>query len=214
MGRPPKTTPDTIFPSTNALKIPDLLLKYQGDFPDAPVRGFGELSRSSRHRGTYHFFVPDEKFQGVWSDPGLVYRSACPSVCEVNYSTNEQMPLAVALYDIYRKRWLSRLWQGHGLRVWVDLYVNPEFDKVSLLGVPKGWQAYATRTVDSKIEDLERSIHRARKHAQGDIRLLVVGGAKETTAFCARHGYHHVADPAKQYRLALQEQPAVVAAGD
>lgn len=193
MARPKFDVPDTVFPSTNEFEIPDLLLSLQGDLVDAPVRYFGEVSRHSRHAGTYHFYTEDKKFQGIWKDPGLITRSACPSVCEVNYSTSDQMPAAVGLYGIYQKRWLSRLWQSHGIRIWVDLWTDPKFDRFTLLGVPKGWQAFSYRTSDDRLDDLRDRIAFAKAWSGVEtLKMLIVGGSSKTIAFCAENGYQHL----------------------
>lgn len=195
MVRPKIQTPDTIYPSKNNFDVPELDITLQGDQVDYPVRYFGEIARSSRHKGTYHFFTEDYKFQRVWKDPALITRSACPSVCEVNYSTADQLPFAEALHGIYRKRWLSRHWQGSGIRIWVDLYTHPKFDHISLLGVPKGWKSFAYRTTDARLPELRDRIAFAKKWTGVDkVRMLVVGGSTKTRDFCADNGFHHVMD--------------------
>lgn len=56
------------------------------------------------------------------------------------------MPKAVALAYVYQKRWLARYAQTHGIEIWVDLGMEAIHHDIALLGVPKGWKAYATYT--------------------------------------------------------------------
>lgn len=178
------TVPDALFPTDNGYDIPTLNQALQGDFVDAPVRGWGSVPRTTKMRGTWHFYLDDYKFSAVWKSPDRVLKTAAVSVIEPNFTTDDQMPLAVCLYRIYQKRWLARYWQEHGLRVFVDLNVAEKCDGLNLLGVPAGWRAYATSAADYCLPALERQADLAYRHAGRDILLLVYGGGPKIRELC------------------------------
>jgi len=179
--------PDCCYPSDNDLGIPTLPREYAGDAVDLPVLGWGtSLPRSKKCSGTVHFYVDDYRFNRVWADPTGVLHTEAPSIIEVNYSTFEQMPPAVAYERIYKKRWLSRFWGSHGRRIFVDLYVAERYSEVNLLGVPRGWPAYATRAHSERFHELESDYRRAVDHHGGEAGLvfLAYGGGREAELRC------------------------------
>jgi hypothetical protein len=107
------------------------------------------------------------------------------------------MPLALVLGAIFQKRWMSRFWQSCGIRVFVDLNVQPTFYADNLLGVPKGWQSYATRYVNvlpdgTKAGDdwVMRDYKVAERHADGNKPLFALfGGRAKAESLCARNGW-------------------------
>lgn len=189
--------PDALFPTNNEYGIPSLRMDRQAKFTDLPVRGWGSCARKDRMRGTWHFYVDDEKFTGLWKHPDGLLKTKAINTVEPNFSTDDQMPLAVALFRIYQKRWLSRYWQEYSLDVFVDLNVADQFQQVNLFGVPKGWQAYATAACDSRLDTLEMHAALAREHAEGlPIRLLVYGGSigGATAELCGKNDWVHLPD--------------------
>jgi hypothetical protein len=183
--------PDALLPTDNEWGVPLLDLKMQATALDLPCERWGRLPRhSSKMRGTYHFYTDDYKFDALWDDPMPVVLSGCVNVVEPNYSTNPHMPRAVALWGIYRKRWLARYWQQEGIRVLVDLNIEPSFDDLNLLGVPKGWTAYATRGYAQYIEDIDRHYTLACEHAgTSQIVFVVFSTAKPVNEHCKARGY-------------------------
>src|SRR5690606_30145181 len=128
--------PDALFPMTE-LGVPLLRPDMQADFVDLPVRAWGSVSRPSRMSGTFHFYVEDFKFSALWSDPSKLHTSPrLNNIVEVNWSINDQTPYPVALYNVYRKRWISRYVQERGVRVFVDLNVPDVYERLNLEGVP------------------------------------------------------------------------------
>lgn len=145
--------PDVIFPTDNEWGVPLLDLNMQAIMLNIPITKWGTIGRHGKMAGTYHFYTDDYKFTALWGNPWPVISSSCVSVVEPNFSTHEQMPKAVALWDIYRKRWLARFWQSYGVRIFVDLNVEPHLMELNMLGVPHGWMAYATRWLDRYAPD-------------------------------------------------------------
>jgi hypothetical protein len=66
-----------------------------------------------------HFFIDDYQFLRLWTNPsGYVDRlGQFQAVCSPDFSTYTDFPKAVQIYNHYRKHWLGRYWQDHGLTV-------------------------------------------------------------------------------------------------
>ena len=189
LGFTRRDVPDAISPTDNDFDIPLLDLTMQATALDLPFSLWGFTARSSRMNGTWGFYVDDYRFSALWDDPSGVINSQCVNAVEPNYSTNNQMPLAVGLWGIYRKRWLARYWQLHGVKIFVDLNVDDKFDEYNMLGVPKGWSAYATRGYTRFIDDLDSQYDRAAAHAGRAPSFVVYGGGKEVEARCKERGW-------------------------
>ncbi len=183
---------DPLWPTDNEWGIPTLDLALQAVAIEAPVVKWGTISRGkSRMPGTWHFYTDDYKFNALWSDPRPVVNTRCQMVIEPNFSTNENMPHAVVLYNVFRKRWLARFWQAHGIKIIVDLNVEPCFGDMNLLGVPQGWTAYATRWLQQYGEtDIEAQYRMAQARAGKPTPLfVVVGGRQDAERACRERGW-------------------------
>ncbi len=169
--------------------IPWLDMRQQGNY-HGDIERWGRFSRSKPYDGVYHFYTDDYKFSRVWSEPQKLIQSGCDSIVEPNYSTHPNMPRAVALYNIYRKRWIARYCQEHDIGVFVDLCTETVFDDIALLGIPVGWKSYATRAYARRRGLLELDARRAMERAQSDdITLLVIGGGQAEYELCQQHGW-------------------------
>lgn len=178
---------DIIYPSDNEYGIP--VLKSQSHFSlgvEQPVIVWGSKSRSIKQAGTICFYTDDYRFNGVWNDPTTALLPGAGAYVEPNFSVFDSSPLATVIWQTYRKRWLARFLQEAGCTVFVDLCVPDHFAHVNLLGVPRGWQHYATAAWDARIADLELEYSVAKRHSAGyDFTLLVYGGGKMVTQWCA-----------------------------
>lgn len=180
--------PDLLFPSSNEWGVPDLQPQPERFAPalHAPLVAWGSVSRTSSVAGTWAFYVDDYRFSALWADPEAPLRTGASALVEANYSVYDDTPLAVALWAIYRKRWLAALWQRAGASVWVDLCVSRQHSALALLGVPRGWQRFATAGFDMRAEDLDHELELAVRHSAGaPFTLLVYGGGAATRAWCA-----------------------------
>lgn len=180
--------PDALWATDNDWGIPTLDLRKQADALDLPITRWGSISRhNARMPGTWHFYTDDYKFDALWDDPTPVVNSGCVNVIEPNFSTGQQMARAVALWGVFRKRWLARWWQSQGVRIFVDLNVEPQFHDLNLLGVPTGWRSYATR---GDLDLIEQDYAVACEHAGTDDLLFVVyGGPKALKTLCVERGW-------------------------
>lgn len=185
--------PDAIWPVDNEWGIPTLDKALMADVIDSPAVVWGSQRRTARMRGTWFFYTEDYRYTALWNDPTSVVNSGCVSAVEPNFSCYETMPVAVALYRIYQKRWLARYWQSQGIRVLVDLNVAEEFYDWNLVGVPQGWKAWSTRGYNDRFGSTEREYEIACKHAGTDQILFVVyGGGKLVAQECGKRGWVHI----------------------
>jgi hypothetical protein len=196
--------PDCVFPTDCPEGIPTLDISLQGDVLDYPAQ-WGKFGRSTEMKGkTVTFWEDDYRFNALgtavehghhwrklWERPAKVWESGAPSFIEVNFSTSNSQPYYRALWQIAKKRHLSCLFQKMGgMRCWVDMNVAERWEELNLLGVPKGWLAYATHY--QKYYDLDLLMHQveiAMAHAATDsIRFAVFAHNKEVERFCQREG--------------------------
>ena len=172
-----------------SLDIPELGPEASARAPvlDYPFFVWGSVPRSTR-AGTWSFYTDDYRFEALWQNPSKLVDQRSAAALEPNYSVFDDTPRAVAIWAIYRKRYLARHWQERGIRIWVDLCVSHKHSDLTLLGVPRGWQRYATRGFDARVSDLDFELRQARRHADGaPFALVVYGGGKATQAWCAKH---------------------------
>ena len=187
---------DYFFPSDNEYGIPNLDLSMQARALAAPIARWGQKSRHSpsQKTGTFHFYTEDYKFAALWRDPLTILLSHCTTIIEPNFSTNDMLPLAVGIYNTFRKRWLAAYWQKCGVSVIVDLNVASKFDQINLLGVPNGWLAYATRYYQDlgELELLRQFEIGKAKAGQDNILFCVCGGGKESFEICRKHSWLYI----------------------
>lgn len=176
--------------------IPALDPTLQGHAITRAVK-YGTQARSERIPGaTYHFYTDDRKFRSLIDNPQPVIDSACESVIEPNFSIDQDSPRVIALYQIYHKRRLARIWQQEArIRVFVDMNVPPSSFDLNLLGVPPGWTAYANRAYAQDLDHLMKAYRAAQNRAATDTILYVVyGGGTKAKALCEAHGWHWIPD--------------------
>jgi len=185
------TIPDIIWPSSNDFGIPDLLpdVQAQANELTLPFEKWGDRGRATKMSGTYHFYTEDYKFENVWRDPLQPVRTGARALVECNFSTGNGQPLAVSLWDIYRKRWLSRFWQSCLVRMWADLYVDHSLREYALLGIPRGWRAYSTRGLDSDYTRMFINYETAAEHCGSEPLFLVYGGGQLVENICLDKGW-------------------------
>jgi hypothetical protein len=176
------------------LGIPTLDLTKQVTRLTPPVVPYGSVARRLEMKGTYHFYVNDNRFTRLCASPARLLRSGCTAAFEANFTSGSNTPRIRALYDIFRKRTLAKFWQDCGLDIVVDLNVYRDFHDIALLGVPAGWRAYATRCHTGwTAAEIEAEHALAAAHAEStDLLFVLVGGGKAAKALCADQGWTHV----------------------
>lgn len=183
--------------------------EMEADFFDFPL-AYGSVRRDKDYIGrTIHFYVDDYRFNALgnaveygqefwklWERPDRIWHSGAPSFCEINFSTSNAQPRARAIWQIYKKRHLSRYLQEHGMRCFVDLNVAPKWWEENLLGIPLGWKSWSTRVHrNDSLQTISDQAALAESHAGTDaIRFVVYGHRKEIEALCKRQGWIYVSE--------------------
>jgi hypothetical protein len=184
------------------LAVPTLDLAMQATGLPEPIIRWGRIARSSRMTGTYHYFCDDYKFAALWNRPDQLPDSGCRVAVEPNYSTWPSMDPARFWQGITRKRWLARHWQNRGVRIVVDLNVDPVFRAANLTGVPPGWRAYAVRQQEGiGLAEIEADHDTACERAgTTDLLFCVFGGWRKVRDLCAARSWTWVAEDLHRVR--------------
>ena len=185
---------DILYPSDNRYDIPCLRLDRQAGHLELPFVPYG-AGRRNKRVATLHFYVDDYRFNALWKNPAKIFDNNPAAAVECNYSLFDTTPLAFGLRFIYQKRWMARYWQENGIRIYVDLNVSSKFFKYNRMGVPDGWNAFATRGSLGGMDLLKAKFEQARQISGLDSpNLIVYGGGKEVHEFCCRHSLLYVHD--------------------
>lgn len=179
--------PDCLFPSNNEYGIPTLDLSMCAEYCDLPVIGWGTQRRTDKMNGTWHFYVDDYRFNALWTKPDKLIATGCINLIEPNFSVYQQTPKALSIWQVYRKRWLSRYWQRNGIKIIVDMNVNKDYQDINIMGVPDGWYSFATRGYTDRWKDVIREYKTAGEIAGdnvGKLMFLVYGGGKTIKKLC------------------------------
>ena len=218
---------DFLYPSDNLEGFATLDIAMQGDSFDYPLV-WGSQARTKSFKGkTIIFYTDDSRFNAMgnavmyghvywklWERPDKVWWSGAPSFVEVNFSTSNAQPFWVAAQAIGKKRQLSKLFMDHGMRCWVDLNVAQRWEELNLVGIPRGWSAYATHQQRYGDESLlQHQFELACAHAMSDnVKFAVYAHSKEIERVCAREGWLYIPedwskrDASKTKKRALQNE--------
>ena len=82
--------------------------------------GFNEvLSDTDPDGKAVHFFIDDYQFERIWKDPGKYVDALSRYVCVASpdFSPYGDMPLALQIYNHYRKHWVAAFLQERGVTV-------------------------------------------------------------------------------------------------
>lgn len=185
---------DRIYDSNNEFDIPNLRFDSQ---PTSglllPFAGWGSDTRAKKGLSTYHFYVEDYRFTHIWNNPVSVLESGCTELVEPNLSLFDTTPIAYGLQQIYMKRWIARYWQECGAKVYVDLNVSQKFYQYNRLGIPDGYNAFATRGYADRLEYLKMEIQIAREISGKDNpNMIVYGGGEKIKELCIKNNVLYV----------------------
>lgn len=201
-------SPDCLFPTDNNLEIPELRSDMQAEFCEIPFVCFGETARTYQMKGTgtLHFYTDDYRSNSLYDHPEKILRMDPSNIVEPNYSVFTDTPIAFGLQAIYRKRWIARMMQEHGIRILVDLNVAPKYYQVNLYGVPKGWRSYCTRGSEDRMSQLDNEFNLAKMRRGGDDILFVCyGGGDKCRKWCQLHHAVYV-NPLINYKNSIKQK--------
>ena len=184
---------DYVYPSNNEFDIPTLLMDNMPVHLELPLNPWGAEARYKKGITTYHFYVDDYRFEQLFKDPIKLLESGCKAIVEPNCSIHDQTPMAHAIWQTYRKRYLCRYLQECGMQIWVDLNVSPHFEEINALGVPEGYNAFCTRGVTGWLNTTERHWEMAKRISELDKpNMFVYGGGDDVAEWCKAHDVVHV----------------------
>lgn len=133
-----------IYIGDNRYNIPEII-KQDIDIEDTEMLSFNYVVGNSQkidndfRKKICHFYIDDYQFDRIWNTPdryiGLMKKFK--AVLAPDFSLYDDFPVAVNLYNHYRKHWIARYWQEHGVTViptlcWADNSMDFCFD-----GTPK-----------------------------------------------------------------------------
>lgn len=108
-----------IYRGVGPFDIPQIL-PQEFDLVDAEVLGFN-YARGEDFPEEYicHFYLDDYQFDRVWKDPDkyIDLMRKFKAVLAPDFSLYTDFPKAVQIYNHYRKHWVARYWQDHGVKV-------------------------------------------------------------------------------------------------
>lgn len=108
------------FPSVGQYDTPQILRNsFDGCSEWLPFNYLKSCRNDIKKSRGLHFFVDDYQFARVWTTPDRYADALLPfaAVCSPDFSIYADMPLALQLYNHYRKHWLGAYWQLHGVNV-------------------------------------------------------------------------------------------------
>lgn len=128
------------FPGVGRYDIPQIepVTEYpQGEF--IPCQH--QYSEKHPENKILHFFSYDFLFTRYWNHPARYIQrlQQFRSVCSPDFSTYTDMPMAMQIYNHYRKHWLAAYWQLHGITVYPTIsWSTPESYEWCFDGEPVG----------------------------------------------------------------------------
>lgn len=109
------------FDTKGLFDIP-VIKAYEGKIPaNIEWQGFNysrNIKNCSKEKGT-HFFLDDYQFEIVFNkiDKYIIGLKKCGIVLAPDFSLYSNFPLAVQIYNHYRKHFVARYWQDNGIKV-------------------------------------------------------------------------------------------------
>ena len=186
---------DYVYPSDNEWGIPVLMKDNMPVHVELPINPWGAEARYKKMMTCYHFYVDDYRFDALFKDPMPLLLSGCKQIVEPNCSIHDNTPAPLALWQIYRKRFLARYLQECGLQVFADLNVSHRFMEFNRLGIPDGYNAFFTRGVTGWENHLDLCLEMAQRISGCDCpNLNVYGGGKDIEEWCYRHQLPYIGE--------------------
>ena len=130
-----------MFSTSTAYELPDLPA-YTGPIPDHLI-GYREkrLDGPAPAGAAVHFYLSDYRFESVWFrvEQAWQYIRRFQIALVPDFSLTEAAPFVVNLAQIYRARWVARLWNTRGLSVIPSLtWAGPASYDYCFTGIGRG----------------------------------------------------------------------------
>lgn len=170
------------YPSSNPWGFPDLL-PQRFTLPESiPLLSYKERDdQGQRHaQALCHFFLDDYRFESVWTKPdqGLSRVGRFWGALTPDFSLYTDWPLILQQWNHYRRQWLGRYWQEHGVKVIPTVnWSTPDSYRWCFAGIPHE-QVVALAVPDLR-HDLTRHAftegYQAMREALQPQRILIYG---------------------------------------
>lgn len=121
-------------------EIPEILPVMEPPSGDFIPMNYAKSERCPEEKNV-HCFVDDYQFIRYWNKPEIYIPklSQFRSICAPDFSTYTDMPMAMQIYNHYRKHWLAAYWQLHGMTVYPTVsWSTPESYDWCFDGEPVG----------------------------------------------------------------------------
>lgn len=108
----------SIFEGAGAFQIPEILPVGFCDVTDFIPFNYAKTHKSAAEKGV-HFFIDDYQFARLWNSPDAYFNLLRKFKCILapDFSTYTDMPMALQIYNHYRKHWLARYFALRGITV-------------------------------------------------------------------------------------------------
>lgn len=107
-----------IYRSVGTYDIPQLHGINEINFPKFIGFNFARTDKHPEEKGL-HFFLDDYQFNRIWNKPvqylHLIQKFQC--VLTPDFSLYTDFPVAMQIYNHYRKHWIGAFWEEHGVTV-------------------------------------------------------------------------------------------------
>ena len=170
------------YPSGNRWGVPDLL-PQRFTLPESiPLLSYrARDDQGQRHaQALCHFFLDDYRFESVWTKPdqGLSRVQRFHAILTPDFSLYADWPPIVQQWNHYRRQWLGRYWQEHGVKVIPTVnWSTPDSYAWCFAGIPTG-QIVALAVPDLRQPTTRRLFiagYRAMRDALKPQRILIYG---------------------------------------
>lgn len=129
------------FDGVGEYDMPDMYPTHVDDLEHIPLQGFNfALKEKNPENIGVHFFLHDYQFERVWKYPDryIEVLKKFKFVLSPQFSTYNDMPKMVQMFNVYRNRWCGRYWQEHGITVIPTIQWGSDWDlEYCLDGIPK-----------------------------------------------------------------------------
>lgn len=144
--------------------------------------GFNEVLSDKNPEGkAVHFFIDDYQFIRTWNSPEKYIDKLRQYVCVASpdFSTYGDMPMALQIFNHYRKQWVGKYFQDMGIIVipTVRCSTNPKSLEWYLDGIPKGGIVIMSSmwTVREHIKDITYKEYTTMKEVLKPKKIFIYG---------------------------------------
>lgn len=186
--------PSVKFAPSSDYEIPVLEPQLLASSLPQPYIPWGSHKRySSGFSGCYHFFCDDRHFSALWNQPKSVscYSPSQVMFVEPDFSIPLYADFPVALYQMYRRRYLGAYWQSLGFSVIPNLSVDTDYLPYLVSGIPSCCRVFATSGIRASEDLLLAQYDMACLISDFSPTFAVYGGGRSVGSLCRSQKWLH-----------------------